>query len=78
MNLTHRLSILRENEIASNLAFLSATSDNSFKVIAIYIKEDLNGEELTIRIILNTGDLLVIISGFILLAKTLKQAARRG
>jgi len=32
---TRRLSISRENEIASNLAFLSATSDDSLKAMAL-------------------------------------------
>ena len=66
VNSTHRLSISRENEIAGNLAFLSATSDNSLKVMAVYIEEYLNGEGLIIRIASNTGDLLAVTSGFIL------------
>jgi hypothetical protein len=32
---TRRLNISRENEITSNLAFLSATSDDSLKVMAV-------------------------------------------
>ena len=69
---------MQENKITSNLAFLLATSDNSFKVIAIYIKEYFNKEGLIIRIILNTRNFLAVISKFILLAKTLKQAIRQG
>jgi len=42
------------------------------------IKEYLNGKEMTIWIALNTGDLSTVTSGFILLAKTLEQATRRG
>ena len=54
---TRRLSISREKEIASNLAFLSATTDKSLKVMAVCVKEHYNGEGITIRIALNTGDL---------------------
>src|ERR1700722_18813117 len=71
-NSYYYLSLLRENEIASNLAFLLAISDNSLKVIAIYIKEYFNRKRITIRVILNTRDLLIVISGFRIFAKTLK------
>jgi hypothetical protein len=46
--------------------------------MAVCIEEHLNGEGLTIRIASNTGDLLAVTTGFILLIKTLEQAARRG
>jgi hypothetical protein len=45
VNSTHRLSISRENEIAGNLAFLSATSDNSLKVMAVCVEWQLLGVE---------------------------------
>ncbi len=38
--MTYHLTIECENEIVSNLAFLSATIDNILKVIAICIEED--------------------------------------
>ena len=69
---TRYLSISREKWIASNLAFLLATSDKSLKVIATCIKEHCNGEGITIRILLNIRDLLVIIREFITLAKILQ------
>lgn len=75
---TRRLSIAREKEIASNLAFLSATSDNSLKVMAVCVEENNNGEGVTIRIASNTGDLSAVTSGFTMLATILEQAARRG
>ena len=78
VNPNYYLDISRENEIAGNLAFLSATLDDSLKVMAVCVKEYLNGEGITIRIALNTGDLSAVTSGFRLLAKTLEQAARRG
>jgi len=75
---THRLNIMRENEIASNLAFLSATSDDSLKVMAVCVEEHVSGTGVTIRIASNSGDLLEVTSGFTILAGSLEQAARRG
>jgi hypothetical protein len=72
------LSISREKEIASNLVFLSAILDKSLKVMAVYIKEYYNREGITIRIVLNTGDLSVVIREFITLVKILEKAIRRG
>jgi len=74
----HYLSILQEKEIASNLAFLLATSDKSLKVIAICVKEYYNRKGIIIQIVLNTGNLLAIMQEFVTLAKILKQATRRG
>jgi hypothetical protein len=75
---TRHLSISREKEIASNLAFLSATSDESLKVMAVCVKEHCNREGITIRIASNTGDLSAVIREFMTLARILEQAARRG
>jgi hypothetical protein len=75
---TRRLSIKRENEIASNLAFLSAISDNNQKVMAVCVEEHLNGEGTTIRIASNSGDLSEVTRGFKMLATILERAARRG
>jgi hypothetical protein len=75
---TRRLSVERENEITSNLAFLSAISDSSHKVMAVCVEEDLSGERTTIRIASNSGDLSEVTNGFKVLATILEQAARRG
>jgi hypothetical protein len=75
---THSLSISREREIASNLAFLSATSDNNLRVMAVCIEEHCNGAEITIRVASNTGDLSKVIQGFEKIARVLEEAARRG
>jgi len=77
-NSAHQLSILRENEITSNLAFLSAISDDSLRVSAVCVQEQPNGKGITIRIASNTGDLSNVISGFRTLARSLELAARRG
>ncbi|TVY31847.1 hypothetical protein LSUB1_G008297 [Lachnellula subtilissima] len=75
---SHSLSISRENEIASNLAFLSATSDDSLKVMAVCIEEHRGGDRTTIRIASNTGDLSAVTNGFRMLAQILEEAAWRG
>jgi hypothetical protein len=74
----HRLSLERENEIVSNLAFLSATTDDNLKVMAVCVEEDDSGEAITIRIASNTGDLSAVLEGFNRLAGVLELAARRG
>ena len=61
---TRRMSISREKEIASNLAFLSATSDDCLKMMAVCVEEHRNGEGTTIRITSNTGDLSEVTNGF--------------
>jgi hypothetical protein len=75
VNQTRHLSILQEKEIASNLAFLSATSDESLKIMAVCVKEYCNREGITIWIASNTRDLSAIVREFITLAKILEQAA---
>jgi hypothetical protein len=77
-NKTHRLTLERENEIVGNLAFLSATTDNNLKVMAVCVEEDESGEAITIRIASNTGDLAEIAKGFQTLGRILERAARRG
>jgi hypothetical protein len=74
----HRLSVSREQEIASNLAFLSATTDDSLRVMAVCVEERLDGRGSTIRIASNTGDLAALTSGMRRLANVLERAARRG
>lgn len=75
---TRRLSIGRENEIASNLAFLSAISDDNQKVMAVCIEEHPDGEGSTIRIASNSGDLSEVTDGLRALARIWEQAARQG
>lgn len=74
----HHLSIERENEIASNLAFLAATSDDIQKVMAVCIEEHRNGEGITIQVASNSGDLSEVTAGFGKLGLILEKAARRG
>jgi hypothetical protein len=74
--LQYRLTVSREQEIASNLAFLSATTDDSLQVIAVCIEERLDGNGSTIRIASNTRDLTALTSGIRRLANALELAAR--
>lgn len=78
VDLTRHLTVEREKDIASNLAFLSSTSDDSQKVIAACVEEYSNGEGITIRIASNSGDLSEVTNGFQKLAVILEQAAQRG
>jgi hypothetical protein len=75
---TRQLSVVREREVACNLAFLSATSDDCLKVMAICVEEHRNGKGITIRVASNTGDLSAVTSGLVKLAKILEHAAQRG
>ena len=73
-----QLSIEREKELVDNLAFLSATTDNPNKVMAICIEEDHDLHGMTIRLAANTGDLSKVNSGFKDIARILERAASRG
>jgi hypothetical protein len=75
---TRQLSSVRERDIASTLAFLSATSDDSLKVMAVCVEEHCNGRGMTIRVASNTGDLAAVTTGFTRLARALERAAQRG
>ena len=72
------LSVAREIEITGNLAFLSAISDDSLKIMAVCIEEHPNGKGITIRVASNTGDLESVSRGLTKLARELEHAARRG
>jgi hypothetical protein len=75
---THILSVERESKIISNLAFLSAISDDSLKVMAVCIEEHRNRKGCTIRVASNTGDFSTVTDGFSRLTRVWEQAARRG
>jgi hypothetical protein len=75
---TRQLSIVREKEISCNLAFLSATTDDSLKVMAVCVEEHGNGQGITIRVASNTGDLSKVTNGLVKLARVLEHAAQRG
>jgi hypothetical protein len=67
-DLQRHLSLSREQEIANNLAFLSATTDDSLRVMAVCVEERADGMGATVRIASNTSDLTAITSGLRMLA----------
>lgn len=75
---SYRLSASREKEIASNLAFLSATSDDNLNVMAVCVEEHPQKDGITIRVASNSGELTEVVNGLKNIARILECAARRG
>ncbi|OBT65024.1 hypothetical protein VE03_05212 [Pseudogymnoascus sp. 23342-1-I1] len=73
---TRHLSFSLEKEIAKSLAFISVTSDDNRKVMAVCVEEHIDGDGITIRIASNTGDLSAVTAGFRRIGKILEQVAR--
>ena len=75
-----RIGIRDSVALAVNIykAFLSTTSDDSLKVMAVCVEEHYNGRGITIRVAANTGDLSAVTTRFIRLARALEHAVRRG
>jgi hypothetical protein len=71
-------SVLREKQISSNLAFLSATSDDNRRVMAVCVEEHPDKQGITIRLASNTGDISQAVNGFRNIARILEGASRRG
>ena len=61
-----------------NLAFLSATTNDSARVMAVCLEEARDRGSCTVRLNSNTGDVDEVLLGFKLMAKILEQAASRG
>lgn len=74
---TYYLSIKADKEIAGNLAFLSAISDNVRQVMAVCIEEHPHKKGITIRLASNTGDLSEVTNGFKRIAQILERASAR-
>lgn len=72
------LSLQWERQIVNNLAFISATTKDPSRVMAVAVEESLETESMVIRLTSNTGDLSHIVKEFQDLAGILMQAARRG
>ena len=72
------LSAEREREIADNLAFLCATSDDPLKVRAVCLEEEPNTLGVIVRLASNTGGLLTVKHGLERIARIMQRAARRG
>ncbi|KAL8724139.1 MAG: hypothetical protein Q9166_008112 [cf. Caloplaca sp. 2 TL-2023] len=72
-----QLSLDRERQLVDSFAFISASTDNMLRVMAICIEEDPDRIGMTIRLASNTGDLSHVTQGFNGIARTLEQASLR-
>lgn len=61
-----------------NLAFLSATIDNSAKIMAVCLEKARNRRSYIIRLTSNNSNVNKVVLGFKLMGKILEQAASRG
>ncbi|MCJ1252132.1 hypothetical protein MMC30_009370 [Trapelia coarctata] len=73
----YQLPFQLEKQIVENLAFLSATTNDSARVMAVCLEEGRDHGSCTIRLTSNTGDIDEVVLGFKLMAKILEQAASR-
>lgn len=72
-----QLSLEREQQLVDNFAFISASTDNMLRVMAVCIEETPDQNRITIRLASNTGDLSPVIQGFKDIARTLEQASSK-
>ena len=75
---SYQLPFQCEKEIVDSLAFLSATTKDSSRVMAVCIEEARDHSSCTIRLSSNTGNLDQVAYGFKLMAGVLQRAASRG
>ena len=54
----------RERQLVNNFAFISASTDNMLRVMAVCIEENFNKTGMIIRLASNTGDLSYVAQGF--------------
>ena len=72
-----QLSWDRERQLVDSFAFISASTDDMLRVMAVCIEEDPDKQGLTLRLASNTGDLSHVIRGFDGIARSLEQATSR-
>ncbi len=75
---TRQLTPERERQLVDNFAFISASTDDILRVMAVCVEESSDQQGMTIRLASNTGDLTPIVQGFQVMARTLEKAALRG
>ena len=75
---SYQLTLQREKEIVDNLAFLSATKNDSNRIMAACLEEAFDHKSCIIRLTSNTGDLNEVVNGFNHMARILERAASRG
>ena len=73
-----QLSPDRERQLVDSFAFISASTDNMLRVMAVCIEEDPDKTGMTIRLASNTGDLSYVTQGFNSIARILEQASLKG
>ena len=67
----------RERQLVDSFAFISASTDDMLRVMAVCIEEDPDKQGMTLRLASNTGDLSRVIQGFNGIARSLEQATWR-
>jgi hypothetical protein len=77
LSVLYQLSFQREKKIVNNLTFLSATRNDSSKVITICLEKARDRDNCTIRLTFNTDDLDEIVYEFNLMTRILKRTASR-
>ena len=75
---SRQLTMEREIQLASSLAFISGSTDDMLRVMAVCVEEWLDQQGLTIRLASNTGDLSRISESFKGIADIIERAALRG
>ncbi len=74
---TRQLTLERERQLADSFAFISASTDNMLRVMAVSIEKDADEDGITIRLASNTGDLSSMKEALDDIARTLEKAATR-
>ena len=74
----HRLTIEQERDLADNLAFLAATTDDPLKVTAVAIEESSSDSDITIRLAVNSGKIDKVQIGFENIFRLLKETSLNG
>ena len=74
----YQLPFQREKQIVENLAFLSATTNDSANVVAVCLEEARDRRSCIIRLTSNNGDVDEVMHWFRLIAKILEKGSSRG
>ena len=74
---SRKLTLERERQLADSFAFISASTDDMHRVMAVSIEEDADRKGITIRLASNTGGLSSMKEALDDVAKTLEKAATR-
>ncbi len=74
---TRQLTPEREQQLADSFAFISASTDNMLRVLAVAVEEDFDKQGMTIRFASNTGDLSSIKEALVDIAKILERAVTK-